>query len=131
SLDMASASAATSLFLYPLYVRPLTGLDRRADLPPAPAPVEMAAMYDAALERLADAGFRQVTMRQFLREPLAASQDDLEYRCQRDGMLGLGAGARSYTRAMHYSTPWKMVGRNIRSVISEYESAWRSGDALI
>jgi oxygen-independent coproporphyrinogen-3 oxidase len=134
SLEVAASSPATSLFLYPLYVRPLTGLDRRGNLPPAPAPRDMAAMYDAALGRLAAAGFRQVTMRQFVREsPGVATPglDDLEYRCQRDGMLGLGAGARSYTRALHYSTPWKMVARNIRAVVADYNSAWQSGDALI
>lgn len=142
SLETAIDSPATSLFLYPLYVRPLTGLDRRGNLPPAPTPRDMGRMYDAAVTRLSAAGFRQVTMRQFRRDlPPAASQgappqerrlnDDLEYRCQRDGMLGLGAGARSYTRALHYSTPWKMVARNIRAVVADYESAWRSGDALI
>jgi oxygen-independent coproporphyrinogen-3 oxidase len=137
SLEAALDSPATSLFLYPLYVRPLTGLDRRQDLPPAPGPREMGRMYDLALDRLLTAGFRQVTMRQFRRDPGARllgvkrGADDLEYRCQRDGMLGLGAGARSYTRALHYSTPWKMVARNIRGVVDDYHSAWESGDALI
>jgi oxygen-independent coproporphyrinogen-3 oxidase len=35
-------------------------------------------------------------------------------------MLGLGAGARSYTTALHYSTPWKMIARNIKSVVDDY-----------
>jgi oxygen-independent coproporphyrinogen-3 oxidase len=137
SLEAAIDSPATSLFLYPLYVRPLTGLDRRDDLPPAPAPHDMGRMYDAAVGRLTAAGFRQVTMRQFRRDPGASligrkgNAEHLEYRCQRDGMLGLGAGARSYTRALHYSTPWKMVARNIRAVVADYERAWQSGDALI
>ena len=132
SLDGAVSSRATSLFVYPLYVRPLTGLDRRDDLPPAPTPVRMGRLYDLAVGRLTGSGFRQVTMRQFRRdEPEPPSQDDLEYRCQRDGLLGLGAGARSYTRSLHYSTPWKMVARNIRAVVDEYGAAWRSGDGLI
>jgi oxygen-independent coproporphyrinogen-3 oxidase len=120
SLEQVIDSAATSLFLYPLYIRPLTGLDRRADLPATPTTREMGAMYDLAVERLADAGFRQVTMRQFCREAQPAHHADTEYRCQRDGMMGLGAGARSYTHALHYSTPWKMLGRNIRGVVEEY-----------
>jgi oxygen-independent coproporphyrinogen-3 oxidase len=139
SLDAAIDSAATSLFLYPLYVRPLTGLDRRADALPSPARREMGAMYDRARERLAAAGFRQLTMRQFRRDQNAVasggreppvpsptggsrpplSEDD-EYRCQRSGMVGLGAGARSYTRALHYSTPWRMVARNIRGGVEDY-----------
>jgi oxygen-independent coproporphyrinogen-3 oxidase len=129
SLDAVADSPATSLFLYPLYVRPLTGLDRRADVPPCPTPAQMGHLYDVALERLSAAGFRQLTMRQFRRDADDNEEiDDLEYRCQRDGMVGLGAGARSYTRALHYSAPWRMVARNIRDVIEAYERAMRDGD---
>jgi oxygen-independent coproporphyrinogen-3 oxidase len=135
SLDQAMDSAATSLFLYPLYVRPLTGLDRRADAPPCPTTHEMGAMYDAAREQLSAAGFTQVTMRQFLRgaagaKPQAA-EEDREYRCQRDVTVGLGAGARSYTGRLHYSTPWKMIGHNIRGVVEGYVAAVRRGDFLV
>lgn len=129
SLDAALDSAATSLFLYPLYIRPLTGLDRRADTLPCPSPEQMGSFYDRALERLTAAGFRQITMRQFRRDVRDESpEDDPEYRCQRDGMVGLGAGARSYTRALHYSTPWRMVARNIRAVVDSYGAAMRCGD---
>jgi oxygen-independent coproporphyrinogen-3 oxidase len=135
SLDEAIDSAATSLFLYPLYVRPLTGLDRRADVPPCPTTHEMGAMYDAAREQLSAAGFTQITMRQFLRgvdlaRPQAA-EEDREYRCQRDATVGLGAGARSYTGRLHYSTPWKMIGHNIRGVVEGYVAAVRRGDFLV
>ncbi len=127
SLEAAIDSPATSLFLYPLYVRPLTGLDRRADALPCPTPRQMGALYDLAVESLAAAGFRQWTMRQFRRGRAADDGDDLEYRCQRDGMVGLGAGARSYTRCLHYSTPWKMVARNIRGVVESYCRAMAAG----
>jgi oxygen-independent coproporphyrinogen-3 oxidase len=130
SLDCALDSAATSLFLYPLYVRPLTGLDHRPGGDCCPTPAQMAAWYDLAVERLDAAGFRQVTMRQFRRDPPSpgCGGDDLEYRCQHDGMVGLGAGARSYTRRLHYSTPWKMVARNIRDVVAHYGRAMAEGD---
>jgi oxygen-independent coproporphyrinogen-3 oxidase len=130
SLDEAAASPVTSLFLYPLYVRPLTGLDCRADLPPGPSEPEMGRLYDLAVERLTAAGFRQLTMRQFRRD-VPTDNIDLEYRCQSDGMLGLGAGARNYTAGLHYSTPWQMVARNIRSVVEGHGAAMRAGDALI
>jgi oxygen-independent coproporphyrinogen-3 oxidase len=150
SLNTALSTPATSLFLYPLYIRPLTGLDRRADRSPTPSPLEMHAWYDETVVRLREAGFNQRSMRQFHRgqggrggiprhsqggrgglprhspEPLT---DD--YRCQRDGMVGLGAGARSYTRRLHYSTPWKMTTRNIRSVVEDYCAAMAAGDFTI
>jgi oxygen-independent coproporphyrinogen-3 oxidase len=89
----------------------------------------MALMYDTAVERLTASGFRQLTMRQFRRD--VPADDDLEYRCQRDGMVGLGAGARSYTRRLHYSTPWKMVARNIRGVVESYLEAMAAGDMAV
>src|SRR5262249_60989931 len=60
SLEQAAASPATSLFLYPLYVRPLTGLEKRADQLPCPTPRQMGDMYDLALDLLSQAGFRQL-----------------------------------------------------------------------
>src|SRR5262249_7301669 len=80
SLDEAIASPPPSLFLYPLYVRPLTGLDRRPDLPQAPTEPEMGHLYDLAVERLTEAGFRQLSMRQFRRD-VPTGDTDLEYHC--------------------------------------------------
>jgi len=65
------------------------------------------------------------------RSSASHSDDDLEYRCQRHGMVGLGAGARSYTRALHYSTPWRMVARNIRGVVEAYGAAMQRGDTAV
>lgn len=46
-------------------------------------------------------------------------------------MVGLGAGARSYTQRLHYSTPWKMVSRNIRSTIDDYTARMNAGDTAV
>jgi oxygen-independent coproporphyrinogen-3 oxidase len=134
SLERAIDTPATSLFLYPLYVRPQTGLAnrRRTSLEAfaAPGTQQMARMYDLAVERLRRAGFCQLTMRQFRRDVAAAHRED-EYRCQHDGMVGLGAGARSYTAGLHYSTRWRMVARNIRAVIEEYQQRMLVGDTAV
>src|SRR5262249_55595011 len=76
----------------------------------------------------ARAGFRQLTMRQFRRD---AGPDAGEYRCQRDGMVGLGAGARNYVRGLHYSTPWRMVARNIRAVTDDYVRRMAEDDTRV
>jgi oxygen-independent coproporphyrinogen-3 oxidase len=132
SLEQAIASPATSLFLYPLYIRPLTGLERRAEQLPCPSTHQMGEFYDHAIERLGQAGFVQLSMRQFRRDPQAkVPSTDLEYRCQRDGMLGLGAGARSYTTTLHYSTPWRMITRNIRAVVEDYTRRMAEGDTAV
>jgi oxygen-independent coproporphyrinogen-3 oxidase len=133
SLEGAIDSPASSLFLYPLYVRPLTGLAGRGRLSldgSGPTTRQMAAMYDHAVERLSRAGFRQLTMRQFRRDAMT-DESDSEYRCQEHGLVGLGAGARSYTANLHYSTPWKMIARNIRGVIEEYQRRMTARDTTI
>jgi oxygen-independent coproporphyrinogen-3 oxidase len=83
-------------------------------------------MYDTALQRLADAGFRQVTMRQFRRgRPLSPESDD--YACQADGTVGLARAPEVILLRLHYSTPWKMVARNIRGVVADYEDDLDTG----
>lgn len=104
------------LYLYPLYVRALTGLDkagRRQGL------VLRAEMYRAACERLRAAGYVQQSMRMFRRADACAG-DQPDYRCQDDGMLGLGCGARSYTRTLHYSDEYAVGRRATGDLIAHY-----------
>lgn len=129
SLKRAIDTPATSLFLYPLYIRPLTGLGMRTSLD-GPTPAQMAEMYDEALALLTRAGFRQLTMRQFRRD-YSPNNPAVEYCCQRHGMMGLGAGARSYTTELHYATPWRMLTKNIRSVIDQYVHRMQKKDTTI
>src|SRR5262249_14204777 len=82
------------IYLYPLYVRPLTTLGRKAV---GVADDGRAALYDQARATLADAGYRQVSMRMFRRDRPGTASAGTVYCCQDDGMVGLGVGARSYT----------------------------------
>jgi len=49
-----------------------------------------------------------------------ANENAPVYCCQEDGMVGLGSGARSYTRALHYSTEYAVSRRNIKDIIMDY-----------
>lgn len=121
SLDAALAWRPEELYLYPLYVRPLTGLGRR----PRDWDDQRLTLYRAGRDHLLAAGYEQVSMRMF-RLPAAASADappggpDVEYRCQSDGMVGLGCGARSYTSALHHSFEYAVETRHVRAIIDEY-----------
>lgn len=121
SIDSALAFAPEELYLYPLYVRPHTGLGKLAQRGSASTaafdPIILAptgdsrlALYEAARDYLRARGYQQVSMRMF-RAPHAPQQDGPSYCCQNDGMVGLGAGARSYTAGLHYSTDYA-VGRS-------------------
>ena len=101
------------LYLYPLYVRPGTGLARvgwqaarhRDDL------------YVAGRDLLIDHGYEQASLRCF-RWP--REQAPSAYGCQRDGMIGLGCGARSYTQGLHYSSRFSVNQAGVRAILEDW-----------
>lgn len=115
SLQIALTFAPEELYLYPLYIRPLTGLgrskrewgDERRDY------------YRQARELLLAAGYEQVSMRMF-RLKSAPSLDAPVYCCQADGMVGLGCGARSYTSALHYSSEYAVGMTGVQEIVAKY-----------
>ncbi|MEV4492568.1 STM4012 family radical SAM protein [Micromonospora coxensis] len=118
SLDAALAWRPEELYLYPLYVRPLTGLGRRAHAR-ADWDAQRLALYRQAVETLGAAGYRQESMRQFRRAD-APTPDGPDYCCQDDGMVGLGCGARSYTTALHHSFDYAVGVSQVRAVLDDY-----------
>lgn len=118
SLDAALAWRPEELYLYPLYVRPLTGLGRRAH-GRADWDAQRLAMYEQAVQTLGAAGYRQESMRQFRRAD-APVPDGPDYCCQDDGMVGLGCGARSYTTSLHYSFDYAVSVSQVRAVLDDY-----------
>jgi oxygen-independent coproporphyrinogen-3 oxidase len=114
SVREAMALAPDELYLYPLYVRPLTGLGRR---PPGGDDIRLAC-YRSGRELLLAAGYEQVSMRMFRRP--GASEGGPAYCCQEDGMVGLGCGARSYTRVLHYSLDYAVGPKGIKAIITDY-----------
>ncbi|WP_035842206.1 STM4012 family radical SAM protein [Kitasatospora azatica] len=124
SLDAALAWEPEELYLYPLYVRPLTGLARRAtEESPAGWDDQRLRLYRAGRDHLLAHGYQQVSMRMFRRtgSPEAAgTEHSSEYSCQTDGMVGLGCGARSYTAALHYSFDYAVSATDVRTIIDDY-----------
>ena len=118
SLDEALRRRPEELYLYPLYVRPLTGLGRRAHAR-ADWDSQRLALYRQAVEVLTAAGYVRHSMRQFRRAD-APVPDGPDYCCQDDGMVGLGCGARSYTTGLHYSFDYAVAVGEVRAVIADY-----------
>lgn len=115
SLHRALEYRPEELFLYPLYVRPLTGLGRQDkqwdDI--------RLACYRVARDLLLDAGYTQVSMRMF-RAAHAPNHEGPAYCCQEDGMVGLGCGARSYTSALDYSSEYAVGAQGVRAILHDY-----------
>ncbi|NME69449.1 STM4012 family radical SAM protein [Flammeovirga aprica] len=118
TLDQMLEVNPEEVFLYPLYVRPLTGLglkekewdDFRMKL------------YLQARDFLMENGYEQVTMRQFKRKD-APSFAHKDYKSQENAMLSLGVGARSYTKKLHYSSDYAVGRSSIKNIINHYNTS--------
>ncbi|MFJ3662473.1 STM4012 family radical SAM protein [Streptomyces sp. NPDC090119] len=119
SLDAALAWRPEELYLYPLYIRPLTGLGRRADAADPEWDQQRLRLYRAGRDHLLAQGYEQRSMRMFRRADAPAEGAD-DYACQTDGMIGLGCGARSYTAGLHYSFDYAVGMQEIRKIIDGY-----------
>lgn len=117
SIDQALDWQPEEIFIYPLYIRPLTGLGRKHQLDVEDQRLKA---YFAARERLLAAGYYQSSMRMFIRKDAAEQKG--RYRCQEDGMIGLGAGARSYTQSLHYSSHYAVGKPQIKQIIQDYNN---------
>jgi coproporphyrinogen III oxidase-like Fe-S oxidoreductase len=111
--------APEEVYLYPLYVRPLTGLGRRSSSGEDPEwDRQRLALYRQGRDTLRAAGYEQLSMRHFRLASVPAPPD--EYDCQDDGMVGLGCGARSYTAGLHYSFDYAVSVSGVRAVLDDY-----------
>jgi oxygen-independent coproporphyrinogen-3 oxidase len=121
SVERALEFSPEELYLYPLYVRPLTSLgksrrhwdDLRLDC------------LRQARALLQEKGYSQISMRMFKKPSPSMSEAIAEsiaaaYRCQDDGMVGLGCGARSYTRGLHYSREYAVASPGVREILADY-----------
>ncbi|MGW4893679.1 STM4012 family radical SAM protein [Kitasatospora sp. NPDC004240] len=153
SLDAALAWRPEELYLYPLYVRPLTGLarrdaagaghDGRADRADpndrtdrndhadrAAWDTQRLSLYRAGRDHLLAHGYEQVSMRMFRRTD-APRISSGEYACQTDGMVGLGCGSRSYTSRLHYSFDYAVNATEVRRIIDDYVATEDFGRAEV
>jgi oxygen-independent coproporphyrinogen-3 oxidase len=117
SLNAALAWHPEELYLYPLYVRPLTGLAARPT--EAEWDSQRLGLYRVGRDHLLAAGYQQHSMRMFRRTDAPALGGD-DYTCQSDGMVGLGCGARSYTKRLHYSFDYAVAPTAVRGIIDDY-----------
>ncbi len=130
SLERALEYRPEQIYLYPLYIRPLTGLEKMGTAGSDIRPF----LYRQAKDKLIGAGYRQVSMRMFEKGDSPAdcntTCDEFHsgsslagrpaYSCQDDGMVGLGCGARSYTTSMHYSMRYAVGQEPVREILQNF-----------
>ncbi|MFJ4878490.1 STM4012 family radical SAM protein [Streptomyces sp. NPDC088745] len=124
SLDAAVGWEPEEIYLYPLYVRPLTGLMARHDKSGELWDQQRLRLYRYGRDHLLASGYEQTSMRVFRRLGSAAAEsaEDTsisEYN-QQAGMVGLGVGARSFTTDLHYTTDYAVAVSEVRRIIDDY-----------
>ncbi|MGL6075695.1 MAG: STM4012 family radical SAM protein [Fimbriiglobus sp.] len=120
SLKAALEYQPEELYLYPLYVRPLTGLGQANKTYDA----DRLTLFRQARETLLASGYEQVSLRMFRRIASSATIGPA-YCVQEDGMVGLGCGARSYTRDTHYSRDYAVRPKPVKAILQDYITADR------
>lgn len=113
SLEESLAYTPEEIFLYPLYVRPETGLARAGHC----AAEHRQDLYRAGRATLLARGYRQTSLRCF-RKPRVGPV--ATYSCEGDGLIGLGCGARSYTRSLHYATRFAVSRQGVRAILEDW-----------
>ncbi len=118
SLAITVSHSPEEIYLYPLYVRPLTGLDKMS----RSWDDHRLALYRQGRDFLLSQGYEQISMRMFRKIDIQ-NQEGPVYCCQEDGMIGIGPGARSYTRTLHYSSEYAVGRPGLKQIIGDYNSA--------
>jgi oxygen-independent coproporphyrinogen-3 oxidase len=126
SLREALQFQPQELYLYPLYVRPLTGLGKT----PQEWDDIRLACYREGRSLLLSEGYTQVSLRMFRKTDLNSNSGPV-YCCQSDGMIGLGCGARSYTEHYHYSGEYAVSDAEIRQILTAFIQSPDSGLGLM
>jgi oxygen-independent coproporphyrinogen-3 oxidase len=121
SVRCALRFAPEELYLYPLYVRPLTGMGRNPTL----FDDIRLACYREGRALLVAAGYEQMSMRMFRLAKTVRGEGPV-YCCQDDGMVGLGCGARSYARELHYSSEYAVGASGIHEIVGRFVESPRS-----
>lgn len=122
SLNQALIYEPEEIFIYPLYTREHTivkpeDIQRQDDI--------RLDCYKVAKSLLEASGYRQYSMRRFAKVTAGTDKAILDYSCQEEGMVGLGCGARSYTRDVHYASRYGVSRKATESIIADYVAADR------
>lgn len=117
SLKEAVAFAPDEIFLYPLYVKHGAGLQKEVRDGLVLRPEEALLQYREAAAYLCSKGFRQDSMRRFVRSTWARAYSE----CGFGTSLALGCGGRSYLGNLHFCTPYAITRDDCLAQLQAFE----------
>ena len=115
SVEQALAYAPEEIFLYPLYVKPGTGLYRQGQRVSA----EAYALYRLMREKLLENGYQQTSLRRFVRGGQA--EDGPWEGCgYSEHTIAIGCGGRSDIDELHFCVPYSVRPAGCAQILQDY-----------
>lgn len=121
SLKEALTFQPDELFLYPLYVKHGAGLERQLKAGMVLDPELAFCQYREASAFLKASGFRQDSMRRFVRVREGGASSRPYADCGFGTSLALGCGGRSYLGRLHFCTPYAITQRDCLWMLAAFE----------
>lgn len=121
SLKEAVAFEPDEIFLYPLYVKHGAGLEQDIQEGMVLEPDQAFLQYQEASQYLKTEGFRQDSMRRFVREKGSSGPREFS-DCGFGTSLSIGCGGRSYLGNLHFCTPYAITRQDCLSELRAYEN---------
>jgi len=120
SLEEAVGFGPQEIFLYPLYVKHGAGLEKEGMVL---EPERAYSQYQEARSFLKAKGFRQDSMRRFVRcKEGALPENGREFSdCGFSASLALGCGGRSYVGNLHFCTPYAITPEDCTRELKAFE----------
>ena len=118
SLEEALTYAPDEIFLYPLYIKHGAGLEKQLGRGFVLNPQKAYAQYREAARYLSASGFRQDSMRRFVKKTDGAARQFSD--CGFGSSLALGCGGRSYLGNLHFCTPYAVSQKDSLARLEEF-----------
>lgn len=116
SLERALEYAPEEMFVYPLYIKPGTALYREGNHEHTGEEEEhVRRLYETARDFLTGQGYRQDSMRRFVRR-----RERMDISCGFSNTISLGCGGRSYVGNLHFCTPYALGQEGCLKRLSAY-----------
>lgn len=131
SLKRAVSFSPDEIFLYPLYIKHGVRMEREGKGAVLDSGHTFR-LYQRGAAYLKEQGYRQLSMRRFIRE-----RDGIHggfQECGFTGALALGCGGRSYLGRLHICTPYRTTRKGIMEEIERYlarEDFFAAADGIV
>ncbi|MBR4083218.1 MAG: STM4012 family radical SAM protein [Lachnospiraceae bacterium] len=116
SLEEAVSYEPDEIFIYPLYIKPGTILDRKQEK----ASDSRYMFYCFIRDFLCNRGYHQTSMRRFVATKAGKTEKMAASECGFENTISIGCGGRSYIGNVHFCTPYGVKQETCQRILKDY-----------